>query len=91
AEVIFCTQVFAGRALPGRFLVRCELSGPAAGDDAHLLAVAEAELRRWTGARCAFPFTKLHRFGAEEQSAALVECRVRLAGLAARAPGLAML
>ncbi|HEX5053314.1 MAG TPA: FAD-dependent oxidoreductase [Planctomycetota bacterium] len=91
AEAIFCTQVFAGRALPGRFLVRCELGGPTAGDDASLLAVAEAELRRWTGLRCALPFQKLHRFLVEEQDAARVECRVRLAGLAARAPGLTML
>jgi protoporphyrinogen oxidase len=85
AEMIFCTQVFAQRALPGRFLVRIELAGAAASaDDATAVAIAEAELRRWTGTRAPLPFAKLHRFTIEAEDAALVECRVRLQALAGR-------
>lgn len=92
AEVIFCTQAFAGRALPGRFLVRCEVAGPLlAGDDHAVLAGAEAELRRWTGLRAAIGFTKLHRFAVDVEDGAVVECRVRLRGIAGRTPGLTVL
>ena len=91
AEVIFCTEVFPGRALPGRFLVRCELVGAAlARDDTAALAIAEAELRRWTGTPAHLGFTKLHRFGVEVQNGAFVECRARLHGLSARLPGLSL-
>lgn len=89
AEVIFCTQVFPGRALPGQVLVRVELAGQVlAGDDASLAAAAEAELRAWTGCRGRFHFTKVHRFATEVADGASAECRARVAGLAARAPGL---
>ncbi|HEX6812233.1 MAG TPA: FAD-dependent oxidoreductase [Planctomycetota bacterium] len=89
AEVIYCTEVFPGRALPGRFLVRCELVGAAlARDDAAALATAEAELRRWTGVSAHFGFTKLHRFTVEVQDGAFVECRARVQQFAARLPGL---
>jgi protoporphyrinogen oxidase len=89
AEVIFCTEVFPGRALPGRFLVRCELVGASlASDDTAAMATAEAELRRWTGVRAHLGFTKLHRFTVEVQDGAFVECRARLQGLSARLPGL---
>lgn len=83
-EVIHCDLVFAGRALPGRFLTRCELVGapPDASDDA-LLTTAANELRRWTGTRAAFPFTKVHRFVDETNDATAVECRVRLRAIAA--------
>ena len=88
-EAIFCSEAFPGRALPGRFLVRCELTGPLlAADDDAVLAAAAAELRRWSGVRAPFPFTKLHRFACDLVDAALVECRTRLQGLAARAAGL---
>jgi protoporphyrinogen oxidase len=89
AEVIFCHQVFPARALPGRFLVRCELvAAPPGGDDTAALATAEAELRRWTGLRAHLGFTKLHRFDVAVQDGAFVECRARLHGLLARLPGL---
>ena len=92
AEAIFCTQAFAARALPGRFLVRCELLGEAlAADDGAAIAAAEAELRRWTGTNARFGFTKLHRFAADAEDGARVECRVRLQGVAQRAPGLTIL
>ena len=92
AEAIFCTQAFAARALPGRFLVRCELVGEAlAADDGAALAAAAAELRRWTGTNARFGFTKLHRFAADAEDGARVECCVRLQGLAQRAPGLTIL
>jgi protoporphyrinogen oxidase len=85
AELVFCTQVFAQRALPGRFLVRAELAGDAlAADDAALAATAEAELRRWTGTAAPMPFTKVHRFAAAVEHAADVECRVRLRAIAGR-------
>jgi protoporphyrinogen oxidase len=91
AEMIFCTQAFPGRALPGRFLVRCELAGPTLEqDDEALLAAAEGELRRWTGTRAPVGFRKVHRFLADVEDGARVECRVRLLGLAARATGLAI-
>lgn len=82
AEVIVCTQVFAQRALPGRCLVRIELA--ASGDDAALVAAASTTLAQWTGTQAAWPFTKVHRFVANGgDPAAAVECRARLAAVAA--------
>jgi hypothetical protein len=91
AEAIFCTQVFAGRALPGRFLVRCELAGEAAAADATALAAAEVELRRFTGTSAEFGFRKVHRFVRDVRDGALAECRARLHTIAGRATGLAIL
>jgi hypothetical protein len=89
AEIIFCTEVFPGRALPGRFLVRCELVvASLARDDTAALTTAEAELRRWTGLKAHLGFTKLHRFAVQVQDGAFVECRARLLELSARLPGL---
>lgn len=89
AEAIFCSHVFPGRALPGQLLVRLEVHGPALdGDDAAVLQAALTELRRWTGCGDRFGFTKVHRFTEEAGDGALVECRTRLRGLAARVPGL---
>ena len=88
-EVVFCTQVFAGRALPGRALVRCEVSLPDGADEAAAIAIAERELRHWTGTQATFglqkatPFVHLH-----EDDAAAIECRARLRDLAVRVPGL---
>lgn len=88
-EAIFCTEVFAGRALPGRSLVRCEVVGPAAaGDDPAVVAAAVDDLARWTGSSGQWPFTKVHRAARPAADGALAECRARLQGLAARAPGL---
>jgi len=88
-EVIFCAQVFPGRALPGQALVRVELAGALLDQDDHaVLAAAEQELRRWTGCRGQLGFTKLHRFTTEVVDGAHIECRTRLRGLCARAPGL---
>lgn len=89
AEAIFCSHVFPGRALPGQLLVRLEVHGPALdGDDAAVLQAALAELRRWTGCGDQFGLTKVHRFTEEVGDGALVECRTRVRGLAARVPGL---
>lgn len=91
AEAIFCTEAFQQRALPGRCLVRCELTGRAATDDDRaLVATATAELVRWTGGAGPWPFTKVHRFTRPVVDAAHAECRARLQGLAARAPGLVL-
>lgn len=86
-EVIFCSEVFPGRALPGRFLVRVECADPAPDDDA-ALAAAERELRLWTGTTAAFGLRKLHRFPHEVADGALAECRARLRALEHRVPGL---
>jgi protoporphyrinogen oxidase len=89
AEVIYCSQVFPRRALPGQALVRVEVGGSwLEGDDAAVAAAAEAELRAWTGCRGRFHFTKVHRFSTEVADGASAECRARVDGLAARAPGL---
>jgi protoporphyrinogen oxidase len=40
-EVVFCTQVFASRALAGRTLVRCEVALPEGADEAAAIAIAE--------------------------------------------------
>jgi protoporphyrinogen oxidase len=88
AEAIYCSQVFANRALPGRFLVRCEVAVAEAASDDEVLALAAAELRRWTGTRAPFGLQKLHRFEVEVADGALAEVRQRLAALPMRVPGL---
>jgi protoporphyrinogen oxidase len=85
-EVVHCSQVFPHRALPGRFLSRCELVAESS-DDA-VLATAERELRRWTGTRAPFALRKLHRFEQERHDGALVETKTRLLDLHRRLPGL---
>ncbi len=91
AEAIFCHAAFPGRALPGRFLVRCEIRGEAAkASEDSLARTAIDELRRWTRAVVTAPFVKVHRFEDEVADGARAECRVRLAGVAARAPGLSI-
>jgi hypothetical protein len=92
-EVIFCAQVFPRpRALPGQALVRVELAGAPARRGGHrgTRRRLEQELRRWTGCRGRLGFTKLHRFTTEVVDGAHIECRTRLRGLCARAPGLRM-
>lgn len=89
AEVIFCSEVFPNRALPGRFLIRVELAAlPAAASDDDALAIAETELRAWTGIVMPFGLRKLHRFRTEVTDGAFVECRTRLRAIADRVPGL---
>ncbi|MBX3462753.1 MAG: FAD-dependent oxidoreductase [Planctomycetes bacterium] len=91
AEAIFCTQVFAGRALPGRVLVRLEVVPRGGGvSDEDLLAMAAGELRRWTGTRAPLPFRKVHRFTAPGCAAAEAECRARLRAVATGLEGLAI-
>jgi protoporphyrinogen oxidase len=89
AEVVFCSEVFPNRALPGRFLIRVELAAlpPGTTDDA-ALTIAENDLRAWTGAAMPFGFCKLHRFRTEVADGAFVECTTRLRALADRVPGL---
>lgn len=88
-EVVFCTQVFAGRALPGRTLVRCEVVLPDGADEATAIALAERELRRWTGTQATFGMQKAAPFvHVDEGDAAAIECRARLRDLAVRVPGL---
>ncbi|MBL8736925.1 MAG: NAD(P)-binding protein [Planctomycetes bacterium] len=90
AEVIFCSRVFPARALPGRFLVRCEVVLDAGSDDATALAIADRELRAWTGTRAVFALRKVERFAVDADDGALVECRVRLRDVARRVRGLVL-
>jgi protoporphyrinogen oxidase len=89
-EAIACSQVFPGRALPGRCLWRVELAGPEAADadDEAVLAFAERALAEWTGVPSAFGLRKLHRFAAPVADGALVETEARLRELGRRVPGL---
>jgi protoporphyrinogen oxidase len=90
-ELIFCSEVFPGRALPGRFLIRAELgNAPSTAADADLLAIAATEVRRWTGTSAPFGLEKLHRFLVEVPDGHRVECRQRLAALPARVRGLGL-
>jgi len=88
AEVIFCSRVFPARALPGRFLVRCEVVLDDGEDDAAAMAIAERELRAWTGTRTVFALRKVERFAVDVEDGALVECRVRVRDAVQRVPGL---
>lgn len=90
AEVIFCSRVFPARALPGRFLVRCEVVLDDGSDDATALAIAERELRAWTGTRAVFALRKVERFAVDADDGALVECRVRMRDVAQRVRGLVL-
>jgi protoporphyrinogen oxidase len=91
AELIFCTQVFANRAMPDRVLVRAE---PALDQlpehDDELVRLVEAELRRWTGTEAPFGFTKVHRFRTVAPDGDATECRTRVAEIATRVPGLSL-
>ncbi len=88
AEMIFCSEVFPGRAPAGQFLVRLEMAAAPAAADAEILTTAEAELRRWTGLTSPLPFQRLHRFATAAAGGAAVECRARLRELPGRVAGL---
>jgi protoporphyrinogen oxidase len=90
AEAILCSRVFPARALPGRFLVRCEVVLDDGCDDAAALAIAERELRAWTGTQAVFALRKVERFAVDVDDGALVECRVRLRDVVQRVPGLVL-
>jgi protoporphyrinogen oxidase len=87
AEVLHCSLAFPGRAMTGQLLVRLEVLATLAGAEADA-AAAVAELQQWTGVHGTFPFRRWSPFAHEVRDAAWVECRTRLQGLAARAPGL---
>ena len=91
-EILFCSNVFPGRAVAGKALVRLELAGAAATepDPDTLAAAAEAELRRITGWTGRVLFRRVHRFAAPRLDAVHAECRVRLSELTRRVPGLSV-
>ena len=94
AELLFCTQVFARRALSGRTLVRAEVAAADAGDAA-LVPLVLATLQAWTGVGLAAPssnvaFSKVHRFAVDADPGAAVELQTRLGAVAARCTGLAL-
>lgn len=89
AELIFCTEVFDRRAMPDRFLIRAETADiELPDDDDELLETLHAELCRWTGVDAAFGFRRVHRFDVAADDGIETECRVRLAELERRVPGL---
>lgn len=90
AELIFCTEVFDNRAMPGRALVRAEVSGDLSRGDAELTLAVEAELRRWTGVTAPFGFTKVHRFATVAADGDATECRARVEEIARRVPGMSL-
>ena len=59
-------------------------------DDAEVTRRVEAELRRWTGTRAAFGFTKVHRFTTVTHDGDEAECRARTGEIVARADGLSI-
>ena len=91
AEAIFCTDVFAHRAMPDRNLVRTELAmASLPDDDQELSNIAEAELRRWTGTKAPFGFTKVHRFATDSHDGCYAECHARVLEIAQRCSGLSL-
>ena len=74
--------------------MRVELGGPLlspALGDAELIALAERELRAITGYGGAFLFARVDRTSELRHEGAYTECRVRLANVCARVPGLCWL
>ncbi len=91
AEILCCSEVFPGRALPGRALLRAELAGAAAaGADDDVAAAALQQLRAWTGAAATFPWHKVHRFERVAPDGAAVECRARLRDVPRRVASLTL-
>ena len=91
-EAIHCSRAFPGRAIPGRCLWRCELTGiDPAGSDDELAAAALDEVGRWLGQRPRFGFVKVHRFVLPVGDGAHAECRIRLRGLQQRVGALTVL
>ncbi len=88
AELIFCTEVFDRRAMPGRTLVRAEALRAQSRDDAELTRAVEAELRRWTDVTAAFGFSKVHRFHVPSPDGDAAECRARIAEIVRRVSSL---
>lgn len=90
-EAIFCTQVFANRAMADRFLVRAEITmTELPEDDDEVVRITEAELRRWTLTKARFGFTKVHRFTTSVHDGCQVECRTRVDEIAKRVPGISL-
>ena len=90
-EAIFCTQVFANRAMADRCLVRTEITmAELPEDDAEITRIAEVELRRWTLTKAPFGFTKVHRFSTPVHDGCQVECLTRVNEIAKRVPGISI-
>jgi len=89
AEVIYCSNVFAQRAIGDRFLLRAELTcNEPAHDDRALTAAVEQHLRACTGTTAPFGFQKVHRFVAPLRDGLATECRARFHEIVQRVPGM---
>jgi len=91
AEAIICTNVFPRRAMPDRFLLRCETAmAELPEDDDELCRVVEQEVRKWTRTEAAFGFHKVHRFHEPASDGTQAECLARIHEIVGRVPGLAV-
>lgn len=91
AEVIICTNVFPRRAMPDRFLVRCETAMAELPErDEELCRVVEQEVRKWTRTEAAFGFDKVHRFYEPASDGTQAECMARVNEIVDRVPGLSL-
>lgn len=91
SEIIYCTNVFPRRAMPERFLMRCETAMEhLPQDDGDLLRIVTEEVRRWTGIKTKFGFDKIHRFRTPNADGTQAECETRIRELVNRVPGLSL-
>lgn len=90
-EIIFCTEVFANRAMPDRCLARVEVAMTELPEnDVEVTDITETELRRWTLTKAPFGFTKVHRFNTTVHDGCQVECLTRIDEIAKRVPGISI-
>jgi protoporphyrinogen oxidase len=91
-EAIFCTNVFPGRALPGRALLRLEVQGELlALADRDVPDAAAALLRQHADIGREVLFRHVARCREDVRDAAWMECRMRVVNIAGRVPGLTIL
>jgi len=92
AELIYCSNVFPNRTMPGRFLLRSEITLEDPNrDDQQLRQEVETEVRRWTKTEASFGFYKVHRFSTPTPDGIRTECRIRVQEITSEIPGLTLL
>ena len=84
-EVLWCSNQFSGRSIPGRFLARIEVAGELAQqDDAALEATVRGFLAARGGIERQPVFRRVHRTTEPRRNSALAELAVRVREAAAR-------